>query len=220
MTMADLRPPVAPGEPAPPFALPSVDGDARISLEDYRGRSPLFLALMLGLWCPFCRRQIAQLGTMEGKLKALGVQSLVVVATAPENARLYFKYRPTAVRLASDPELSTHRAYGVPKPQPTPELLQQIETIRINPTGELPEPLPIAQAGKVLQERDGYQYTPTDQGDVERQWPQLKALFMIDRAGIVRFAEIECAREGLAGIGKMPNEQTLLDAARSLCAVA
>ena len=26
------------------------------SLADYRGRSPLFLALFIGLWCPFCRR--------------------------------------------------------------------------------------------------------------------------------------------------------------------
>jgi len=42
------------------------------------------------------------------------------VATAPENARLYFKFRPTRLRLASDPEMSTHRAYGLPKPAPTP----------------------------------------------------------------------------------------------------
>jgi len=65
-------------------------------------------------------------------------------------------------------------------------LLEQMETIRINPTGELPEPLPISQIGKVLQERDGYVSTPADQGDVERQWPQLKGLFLIDRSGIVR----------------------------------
>src|SRR5204862_586619 len=104
MTTATLRPPIAPGEPAPPFALPAVDGLESVSLDDYRGRTPLFLALMLGLWCPFCRRQIAQLATLDGPPKALGVESLIVVATAPENARLYFKFRPTPLRLASDPE--------------------------------------------------------------------------------------------------------------------
>jgi peroxiredoxin len=214
MTVAMIQP-MAPGEPAPDFALPAVAGPETISLADYRGRSSLFLALMLGLWCPFCRRQLVQLGTFEGKLKALGVESLAVVATAPENARLYFKFRPTRLRLASDPDLSTHRAYRVPKPEPTPALMQQMEVIRINPTGELPEPLPIAAAGKALQELDGYAYTPTDLGDIDRQWPQLKALFMIDRLGIVRWAYVECASEGLAGIGKFPSEDAILGAARA-----
>ena len=207
--------PVSRGEPAPSFALPAVAGAETVSLDDYRGRTPLFLALMLGLWCPFCRRQLVQLGGFDDKLKPLGIESLAVVATAPENARLYFKFRPTRLRLAADPELTTHRAYGVPKPVATPELLEEMDKVRINPTGELPEPLPISQVGKVLQERDGYAYTAADQGDVERQWPQLKGLFLIDRGGIVRWSHIECEDEGLAGIGKFPSEQTILDAARA-----
>jgi peroxiredoxin len=216
MTIAEPRPPIAPGEPAPAFSLPAIDGATCVSLDDYRGRAPLLLALMVGLWCPFCRRQIVQLARLDAKLKTLGVESLVVVATAPENARLYFKYRPTPVRVASDPELTTHRAYGVPRPVPTPALLEALQTVRVNPTGELPEPLPIAVAAKTLHEMDGYELTPTDQAETDRQWPQLKGTFMIDRAGIVRFADIECATEGFAGIGKLPSEQLLLDAARAL----
>lgn len=214
---SSTSPPVAPGESAPGFALPAVAGPEMVKLDDYRGR-PLFLALMLGLWCPFCRRQLAQLGTLDGKLKAIGVESLAVVATEPENARLYFRFRPMRLRLASDPDLSTHRAYRVPKPQPTPALMAELETVRINPTGELAEPLPVAEAGKVLQELDGYVYTPTDVADIERQWPQLKAMFMIDREGIVRWADIECGSEGLAGIGKMPREDVILEAARACMA--
>ena len=68
----------------------------------------------------------------------------------PENARRYFKFRPTRLRLAADPELSIHRAYGVPKPEPTPELTEALETIRVNPFGDLPEPLPISEAAKIL----------------------------------------------------------------------
>ena len=218
MTLDASNRPVAPGEAAPDFALPAVAGPATVSLAEYRGRSPLFLALMLGLWCPFCRRQLVQLGALEAKLKALGVETLAVVATEPENARLYFRFRPTRLRLACDPQLSTHRAYRVPKPEPTPELMQGMQTVRINPTGELPEPLPIAEAGKVLHQLDGYAFTPVDQADVDRQWPQLKGLFLIGRDGIVRWADIECSTEGLAGIGKFPSEQVMLDAARACVA--
>jgi len=211
-----MSPPILPGEQAPRFALPAGAGPETVALDDYLGRSTLFLALMLGLWCPFCRRQLVQLGSFESKLKPLGVESLAVVATAPENARMYFQYRPTRVRLAADPELSIHRAFRVPKPEPTPEFMQALGSVRVNPTGELPEPLPIAEAGKVLAQMDGYNFTPTDQGDVERQWPQLKALYMIDRGGVVRWAYIECADEGPAGIGKLPSEEAVMAAARAL----
>jgi peroxiredoxin len=207
--------PVGPGEPAPDFALPAVSGPETVSLGDYRGRSPLLLALLVGLWCPFCRRQIAQLAALDDRLKAVGVESLAVVATAPENARLYFRYRPTRLRLASDPDLTTHRAYRVPKPEPTPAMLEALETIHINPNGELPEPLPISQAGKMLHERDGYACTPTDQGDIERTWPQLKGLFLMDRDAIVRWTYIECKDEGFAGMGKLVSEDAILGAARA-----
>lgn len=218
MTTPLSNPPVAPGEPAPDFALPAVAGTGTVSLADYRGNSALFLALMVGLWCPFCRRTLVQIGSLEGPLKALGVQSLAVVATAPENARLYFSFRPTTLRLASDPELTTHRAYRVPRPEPTPALLQELETIRVNPDGLFPAPLPVAEAASLLQQRDGYVPNAVDQGDVERQWPQLKAFFMIDRAGIVRWASIECRDEGLAGLGKMASAEVIVDAARACAA--
>src|SRR5262245_15176860 len=146
MEMLESRPPVTPGEMAPDFTLPAVDGAGSVSLSEYRGRSPVFLALMVGLWCPFCRRHIAQMGTTEGKLKALGVETLAVVATPPDNARLYFKFRPTRVRLASDPELSTHRAYGIPRPTPSPEFMEALTTTKVDPYGVLPEPLPIPEA--------------------------------------------------------------------------
>jgi peroxiredoxin len=216
MTTPDIRPPVEPGEAAPDFNLPAVDRNETVSLADYRGRSPVFLSLLVGLWCPFCRRQIVQLGATEGKLKALGVESLVVVATPPENARLYFKFRPTRVRLASDPELSTHRAYGLPRPVVTPELMEALAATRINPHGDYPEPLPVMDAAATTARMDNYAGTKTDQADMDRQWPQLKGQFLIDRDGVVRWAEIECAKEGLAGLGKTPPEEVILGAARAL----
>jgi peroxiredoxin len=216
MTTIDSRPPVAAGERAPDFALPAIDRQGIISLADYRGRSPLFLALFIGLWCPFCRRSIAQMGATEGKLKGAGVETLAVVATTPENARLYFKFRPTTLRLASDPELTIHRAYGLPKPASTPEFAKSLETTRINPTGEFREPVPVMEAAISMAKADGYVENPTDKAEMERQWPQLKGQFLIDREGIVRWANVECAGEGIAGIGKFPTAEEVIAAARLL----
>ncbi len=216
MTTTETQPPVSPGESAPDFHLPAVDRPATVSLSDYRGRSAVFLALMVGFWCPFCRRQIAQMGANESKLKALGVETLGIVASAPENARLYFKFRPTRLSLAADPELSTHRAYRLPKPAATPEFMEAVGAVRVNPTGELPEPLPIPEAAAALARIDGYVNTESDQTDMNRQFPQLKGLFLIDREGIVRWTHIECAVEGMAGVGKFPSEQEILGAARNL----
>jgi peroxiredoxin len=215
-TVATRPAPIQPGDLAPEFTLPEVERDGSVSLADYRGRSPLFLALFIGLWCPFCRRAIAQMGPTEGKLKAVGVETLGIVASRPDNARLYFKYRPTRLRLAADPALSTHRAYGVPKPAATPELMEQFASTRINPTGEFPEPLLIPQAAVAIGQFDGYTNTQADQADMERQWPQLKGQFLIDREGIVRWVNIECAVEGLAGVGKFPTAAEILAAVRAL----
>jgi peroxiredoxin len=208
--------PIRPGDRAPDFTLASADRDGTVSLAEYRGKSPLMLALFVGLWCPFCRRSIAQMGTAEGPLRAAGVECLGVVASAPDNARLYFKYRPTRLRLAADPELITHRAYGLPKPVPTPELMEALATTRINPTGELPEALPVQEAAMALAQRDGYAPNATDEADLQKQWPQLKGQFLIDRDGIVRWANIECGGEGLAGLGKFPTLEQMLAAVRAL----
>ncbi len=210
------RPPLRPGERAPDFSLPGANRVETMSLADYRGRSSLFLALFIGLWCPFCRRSIVQMGTIEPQLQAVGVETLGIVASTPDHARLYFKYRPTRLRLAADPEMSIHRAYGVPKPAATPELVEQMAATRINPTGELPEPLPIPEVAATISRADGYNLDETDQAEMQRQWPQLKGQFLIDRGGIVRWVNIECAKEGLAGIGKFPTDAEILTAARAL----
>jgi len=215
MTTLPTRKSVSPGEPAPDFLLPAVDGTGTVSLAEYRDNSAVFLGLMIGLWCPFCRRAIAQMAANEPKLKAIGVETVAVVATAPENARLYFKFRPNRLRIAADPGLSTHKAYGLPKPDPTPQFLHALETVKINPDGALPERVPLSQAAAAISKLDGYVENDTDRADIERQWPQLKGQFLIDRTGIVRWANIECS-EGIGGIGSFPRPDEILSAARSL----
>ena len=212
--MQVIEMPVQPGEPAPDFAVPAVQDDRTISLADYRGRTPLLLGLFPGLYCPFCRRAIAQMTATSEKLKALGVESLAVVGTELENARLYFTFRPTRLTLAADPHLTTHRSYRVPRPEPTPELMQTVETLRINPYGELPEPLPVQTVAAMLDRLDGFQRTSTDQREAESMFTQMKGQFLIARDGVVRWANIECGKDGLSGFGKFPTHEELMTAAR------
>jgi peroxiredoxin len=202
------------GEPAPDFAVPAVQEDRLISLADYRGSTPLLLGLFPGLYCPFCRRALARMAATSEQLKTLGVESLAVVGTELENARLYFQFRPTPLALGADPQLTTHRVYGVPRPEPTPELMQMVEAVRINPTGELPEPVPMMVAGAALNKLDGFQPTPTDQQEMQSNFTQMKGQFLIDRTGVVRWANIECGKEGLSGLGKFPTHDELVAAAR------
>jgi peroxiredoxin len=106
--------PLGPGDPAPRFTLPAVTREGTVSLDDFRGRSSFLLGLFRGLHCPFCRRQVVQLAATRERLEGLGVETLAVVNTLPDRARLYFGYRPARVLLAADPDAATHRAFRVP----------------------------------------------------------------------------------------------------------
>jgi hypothetical protein len=53
-----------------------------------------------------------------------------------------------------------------------------------------------------------------DRRDHDRQFPQLEGQFLIDRDGIIRWVNLECAREGPAGLGKFPAYDELLAAAQ------
>jgi peroxiredoxin len=212
--MTQLRQtPVQSGDRAPDFVVPAVHDDRTISLGDYVGKSPLLLGLFRGMYCPFCRRALAQMASASDRLKSLGVESLAIVGTDVDNARLYFKFRPIRIPIGADPELATHRSYGVPRPEPTPELMKMVENTYVNPTGELPAALPVPAAAAALAALDGYQGTPTDQRDYERSFTQLKGQFLIDRDGLVRWAHIECGEEGLPGLGKSPSPDELISAA-------
>jgi peroxiredoxin len=213
----NLPPSLQPGDRAPDFTLPAIHREGTVSLADYRGRSALLLACFRGIYCPFCRRGIAQLALTAEKLAAAGVETLALVATPVERARRYFRYRPTArLALAADPEMSISRAFRVPRPEATPELMAAIQALRTDVGGELPEPLPFLEAANVLDEKDRYEWTPQDDEESERQFPTLLGQFLVDRDGIIRWVNVEGARKGLADMGDFPRDEEFLAAARSL----
>ena len=215
MNMMSRRGPVRPGEPAPDFNLAAVYRDGQLALRDYRGR-PLFLAIFLGLWCPFCRRNIANLSVTRDELLSCGVETLAIVATELDNARLYFKYRPARVPIAADPALTTHRAYGLPQPEINDTTMQLLASTRINPTGELAEPVPATQIGPLLDDVDKFKRNDIDAKDLDKQWPMMRAQFLVDCDGIVRWTNVECETEGVAGIGKFPTTEEVVAATKAL----
>lgn len=221
MNTTESRPPVSPGEPAPDFVLPAVSRDGTVALADYRGKTPVLLAMMRGLYCAFCRRHIAQLGTTRQKLRALGVEVLAIVGMQPERARLYYRFRPVGVPVAADPELVTHHAYGVPQPALTPEITQAVASKYLDLARELQIPTTDqAEIRSTLGRRDGFEPLPAELKD-RRDWSQryggqLIGQFLVDREGIVRWVNIEGAKEGLAGLEKFPTDEEFLAAAQQL----
>jgi hypothetical protein len=157
------------------------------------------------------------LGGTRRKLLAAGVDALAVMATDPARARFYFRFHPPPVPVAADPELVTHRLYGLPNPAVvpvTPELLEAFRTTYINPMGDLPRPMPVLEASHEVNRMDGHELVESDRAELERHFPLSVGQFLVDRDGIVRWANIEGARDGLAGLGQFPSDDELQAAAR------
>lgn len=150
------------------------------------------------------------------KLRAMGVETLGVVATSVERARLYLRLRPTRMAIAADQTLTTHRSYGLPAPPMTAELQQMLSTVRHNPGGLLPEPLPVAEAWQEVNRREGFEWQQDDRDDQARQSTQLIGQFLIDPQGVIRWANIEGMKGGPATFGHFPPEEELFAAARAV----
>lgn len=218
---------IQPGERAPELTLPAVNRDGAVSLADFRGRRAVMIGFFRGLHCPFCRRQIAQLGAAQPALAALGVETIAVVNTPLERAQLYFRYRPTPLVLLSDPDCRTHRMFGIPRiefvepgggpvqwPRTRPE---DFAAARIDPTGELGAPTQPMEANGVLNRRDGFELTAADEAIVAVHAAQFAGQFLVDRGGIVRWRWTE-APTSANELCRFPSAAEMIEVARGLAA--
>ena len=224
--MGDQIRPLQPGEYAPAFALPSANQEGTVSLASLHGH-PFLIAFFRGLHCPFCRRQVAQLGGLQAALRAAGVETVAVINTPVERARIYFRHRPTPAVLLCDQDCSTHRAFGVPRAEFLPEgsaekhewpyraSMAEFEAARVNPTGEMPEPTSPMAANHVLNAKDGFELNETDQAIMANHGTQLVGHFLVDANGIVSWAQVE-APDGPDGISTFPTPAQILAAAENL----
>ncbi len=221
MSMHHIDRPLQPGDQAPNFVLDAISREGKIALNDFRGRSPLLIGLYRGLHCPFCRRHVAAMAQLNPALREKGVQSLAVVNTPVERARLYFRYHPIADLLAaSDPARASHRAFGLPILEftenetdwPSKVGMDVVMTMRVDRPEELPEPMNPATAGDLLSEKDRYEITEADKQVSIAGHMQLVGHFLLDREGVVRWSFTEVEEDG-RNVCQALNPEELMSAA-------
>jgi peroxiredoxin len=224
--MADhaMERPLKLGDRAPNVVLDAINHGGKVSIDDFRGQSGVLVGLYRGLQCPFCRRHIAASAELASSLREKGIDSLTVVNTPIERARLYFRYHPMpGIITASDPDSVAHRAFGLPNLEftehedqwPYKVSIPAIMAMRVDLPGELPEPMAPLDAAAFLNKSDGYEITPEDEKTDERSGGQLVGEFLLDRDGIVRwsFTEVE---GGGANMFAIPKAEELMSAASRL----
>lgn len=216
--------PLQPGDRAPNLVLDAVTREGKIALEDYRGHSPILVGLFRGLHCPFCRRHIAAQAQLDSALRGKGIESLTVVNTPADRARLYFRYHPLPNLLAaSDPERVSHRAFGLPNMEftenetewPRKIGMDVVMSMKVDMPGELPSPMNRPAAAAYLNNKDSYEMTEADQRMAATGTGQLFGQFLLDREGIVRWTFTEVPDGGQRMFGA-PSPQELMSAASQM----
>jgi peroxiredoxin len=76
------------GERARSFRLPSAQGN-EVGLDDFKGRSAVVLWFTKGMACPFCRQQMSQLARAYPRIKEHGGEVLEVTNSTPARAQFY-----------------------------------------------------------------------------------------------------------------------------------
>jgi len=170
------------GAPAPDFELESVQGPT-IRLGAYRGTHNVVLWFSRGYNCPFCRRYMAQLDQAHDKFRAANVEVVEVGPNVLRPARIYFQRQPLKFPFLCDPSKAIYLRYG----------LRDLGMIEANKNT-------IISFTYAYTHGDGINTTRIAAGDTftegflgRLQHHALTAmqqgLFIIDRGGIVRYAE-------------------------------
>jgi peroxiredoxin len=189
-----------PGDPAPSIMLDMINREERIATDDFRGRKPLLIGMFRGLHCPFCRRHLAAQAAIDRTLREKGVESVAVVNTPIDRARLYFRYHPMPDLLAaSDPERLSHRAFG-------------LRNLDVADTGTPVQRTMGTVAAMALNTWDRYGMKDADWQMMKEGTGQLFGQFLIDRDGIIAWSFAEAPEAGTPMMTR-PRPQELIDAA-------
>jgi hypothetical protein len=120
--------------------------------------------------------------------------------------------------LAADPDGVAREAFGLPRIEVTPELLETLKVMYLHLGREQGEQLPEAASPAEVMSAvgwlDGYEITEADAADSLRA--NRMGQFLVDREGIVRWTRIEGAEVGPGGLASFPGDEELLAAARAL----
>ena len=164
MAVTEIRLPVVPGEPAPDFTLPAASHEGTAVIGRLSGEYFGLLAMMRGLYVLFADATSPNSAPRGRNCDRSASRCWPSSLCTPERVRLYYRYRPVGVPLAADPELVTHRAYGVPQPGPTPDISQAVVSRHLELARELQIPATdLAGIKTALCRRDGFQPIEAEQ---------------------------------------------------------
>jgi peroxiredoxin len=176
------------GDPAPLFRLPTAQGP-ELGPADYRGKQNLVLWFSAGLFCPFCRRSMAQLRRGYDEIRSRNAEVLQVTHNTPQEARQYFQRYALSFPYLCDAARGAHEAYGLPLSRvplatglgrmATGMALTAIDKVRGEPT-------PSLEPAKRLGNQDPVQ-----------------AVFLVDRDGIVRAVHTTGGTGGLPTVPEL-----------------
>ena len=114
---------------------------------------------------------------------------LGVVIASTERSRLYFSFRnPPCFPVATAPDRSVHRAYGLPAVVRTPEMI----AVFTQQAGEFLHEPSIKSSGdpfSAFHHYDGWADTVEDDAEFKRPL-QSVGYYLIDRQGVIRWASV------------------------------
>ncbi len=155
-----VAPGLSVGDQAPNFTLPDALGKP-VALSDLLVKGPVIVTFYRGEWCPYCNIQLRALQAALPRFAELGASLVAISPQAADHSLSLVEKHELAFPVLSDLDQSVIRDYKV---QFT--LTGDLEDLQVNVFGNDPA---------------------NQNADHSRSLP-LAATFVIDRAGIVRYA--------------------------------
>jgi len=104
--------PAQAAKPAPNFTLPSVVGNGKISLSNYKGRV-IYLDFW-ATWCPPCRKSFPWMDDMQAQYDDAGLTIIAVsIDRNRELAERFVQQMEPGFKVVHDPASAVSRKYGV-----------------------------------------------------------------------------------------------------------
>ena len=150
------------GDKAPDATLPDVSGSMR-KLSDLYARGPVFIVFYRGGWCPFCNLQLHDLAEAKPEFDKRGVSLVAISVDQPSQEAKTQAKHGIPFPMLSDSKLLAHKAFNV-----------------------------VHMPGDAEQHAlAGYGIDLTAYSGESHKNFAVPSIFLIDRAGVVRFAHID-----------------------------
>ena len=100
------------GERVKGATLKTIDGED-YALASAWAERPALVVFYRGGWCPYCNGQVRELAVNYPKLKAAGVQPVLISVDAPDKTAALSRQYEIPFPVLSDPDLLAHRQFNV-----------------------------------------------------------------------------------------------------------